>query len=548
MNEAGTSGWVNSAAAPAPPCAVDNLRVVTQTTHGQDEGDFGGSGGDITASWDAGKRASAYHLDYAGTRIVSDLSSTSHTWTVGSRGTNDQVSVQSVNGGMTSGWSVAGVAWLTASDVAARGATLNLAGHSGNWRYKASAGPDTSCSSEQTGTTVNLSGLDSQETYTYTAYDDDACANPIGGATFSTLAAVGVSVGNLDKPAYQYGCGFRADVWCAQGFTTGTSTAEYTLYTLTSVTAKFGDKADPNSTLGDIVVSLHADNSGVPASATLATLSGDNPDTAGDYTYTCSGSGCALATSTTYFIQFKATAGTLYNEYYNLRATQSDDETQIPGGNGWSLANETDLYLGLGGGWSAPYDEPSLILIKVSATVKPGSVSVGNLDKPAYQYGCGFRADIWCAQGFTTGTSTASYTLTSVTAKFGDKADPNSALGDIVVSLHADNSGLPASATLATLSGDNPDTAGDYDYACSGSGCALTAGTTYFIQFKATAGTLYNEYYNLRATQSDDETQIPDGNGWSLANETDVYLGLGGGWSAPYDEPSLLKVFATANP
>ena len=547
VNEAGTSGWVNSAAAPAPPCAVDNLRVVTQTTHGQDGGDFGGSGGDITASWNAGKRASAYHLDYAGTRIVSDLSSTSHTWTVGSRGTNDQVSAQSVNGAMTSGWSVANVAWLTASDVAARGATLNLAGHSGNWRYKASAGPDTSCSSEQTGTTVNLSGLDSQETYTYTAYDDDACANPIGGATFSTLTAVSVSVSNLDKPIYQYACSVNATVWCAVGFTTGTSTAGYTL---TSFTARFGNKADPTGILGDIVVSLHADNSGVPASATLATLSGDNPDTAGEYTYTCSGSGCVLLPNTTYFAQFKATAGTNATvDYYELRTTQSDDETQTPGGNGWSLANETDAYSVDTNSWVLEYSDTVLLKVSANPLPIPETVSVSNLDKPIYQYACSLNATVWCAVGFTTGTSTAGYTLTSFTARFGNKADPTGILGDIVVSLHADNSGVPASATLATLSGDNPDTAGEYTYTCSGSGCSLSTSTTYFAQFKATAGTNATvDYYELRSTESDDETQTPGGNGWSLANETDAYSVDTDSWVLEYSDTSLIKVSATVNP
>ena len=62
------------------------------------------------------------------------------------------------------------------------------------------------------------------------------------------------------------------------------------------------------------------------------------------------------------------------------------------------------------------------------------------------------------------GFATAGYTLTGVTAKFGNKTDVNSLLGDIVVSLRADNSGVPASATLATLSGNNPDTTGDYTY------------------------------------------------------------------------------------
>ena len=124
--------------------------------------------------------------------------------------------------------------------------------------------------------------------------------------------------------------------------------------------------------LGDIVVSLHANDSGVPATSTLATLSGDNPDTPGEYTYTCSGSGCALATSTTYFAQFKATAGTNQNvEGYYLLGTESDDETQTPDGNGWSLANTMKLARVDGGGWPYAFTYDDIAYLKVSATVNP---------------------------------------------------------------------------------------------------------------------------------------------------------------------------------
>ena len=96
--------------------------------------------------------------------------------------------------------------------------------------------------------------------------------------------------------------------------------------------------------------------------------------------------------------------------------------------------------------------------------------------------------------GFTTGRAAGGYTLAEITATFRNKVDPNDALSDIVVTLHpatANTAGdqlAPAVTTLATLSGGNPDTTGDYTYACVDAGCALAPNTTYFIQFITTAG------------------------------------------------------------
>ncbi len=251
---------------------------------------------------------------------------------------------------------------LTASGVSTSTATLTISNHGGNWYYKATTGPHATCQGPVSGTSVNLTGLTPGASYTYSAYKDSSCGNLLATETF-TANRLTVSVSNLDKPIYQYSCVLNANAWCAVGFTTGTSTHGYTL---TDVTAKFATSSDQNNNLGDIVVSLHSDNSGVPASATLATLSGDNPDTPGDYAYDCSGSGCALATSATYFIQFKATAGTDDTiEYYDLLTTDSNDETQT--GNGWSLADVTDAYRG--GSWITEYSDTPLI--KLSATVNP---------------------------------------------------------------------------------------------------------------------------------------------------------------------------------
>ena len=191
VNDGGTSAWVDSALSVAPPCAVDNLRVVTGTPG---EGDLGAVGGSIAASWNAGHRASAYHLELNGTRIESNLAATSHSWTVTSRGGNDTVSVQSLNGGLASPWSNAGVAWLTASNVAGTTATLNLAGHTGDWYVKKTAPtPAGSCDAAGSGSSHNLADLTAGTTQTFTAYTDSACANAMATTTFTTTASLTVS-------------------------------------------------------------------------------------------------------------------------------------------------------------------------------------------------------------------------------------------------------------------------------------------------------------------------------------------------------------------
>ena len=151
-----------------------------------------------------------------------------------------------------------------------------------------------------------------------------------------------------------------------------------------------------------------------------------------------------------------------------------------------------------------------------------------------------------CAMGFTTGASSGGYTLESATLKLW-KNDPNGALGNIRVTLHAamgswsgDNK-VPANTALATLSGSNPTgtyyTPSDYTYTCSG--CALNPNTTYFIQANADAGRYNNEYYLWKGTNQSSDTLVPSGNGWTLLDELDwgndgnrgwqvnnIYLGL----------------------
>ena len=54
-------------------------------------------------------------------------------------------------------------------------------------------------------------------------------------------------------------------------------------------------------------------------------------------------------------------------------------------------------------------------------------------------------------------------------------------------------------------------------YTCAGTGCDLSASTTYFVTFRALSAP-GGSHYPLNVTTSDNETLTPSGNGWSIAN------------------------------
>ena len=145
------------------------------------------------------------------------------------------------------------------------------------------------------------------------------------------------------------------------------------------------------------------------------------------------------------------------------------------------------------------------------------SVSVSNLTENGTTDFCALNSATKCAVGFTTSDSTGGYILKLITAKFqATEGSP----GNLTATLHADSSGRPADTVLATLSGDKPTTAGDYTYKCPAPGCALSADTTYFVQFAAASGDQTNRY-KWERVQNTAETKVPNDNGWSIADETD---------------------------
>ena len=522
VNDGGSSEWVESALSVAPPCAVGNLSVVTSTPG---EGDIGATGGEISASWNAGKRASAYNLDYNGSRLESGLTATSHSWSVGSRGASDSVSVQSVSGNMTSPQSSASVAWLTASNVRGTTATLDLAGHSGDWYVKKTAPtPAGSCESAGSGASHSLSGLTASTSHTFTAYSDASCANAMATTTFTTTASLTVSnikatsaTLNLAGHSQQwwYDADTGPDSACQGPVAAGTSSdnltglTQHQQYTYTAY-----DAAGCNNS--DILASITFEPSGdvleaKSVTATTATLELSNH------------------TGNWWFRETSPSTGT-------CTAGESDFTNDLD-----------DLIPGTEYTYKA-YDVSSCADTHESASVTftTGGVSVSNLyggHSSSCDIGVVNNAKKQCATAFRTGSAANGYTLHSITARFMTGEGSPSGFS---AALYAESGGKPTGNALVTLSGNAPSVSSSSTrtYTCpdGNTGCQLSKETDYFIAMTATDTSGY-KYYTWRAVASDSETTTPSGNGWSIADGSR----LNDNWSGTSSSSGRMKVAATVN-
>ena len=223
---------------------------------------------------------------------------------------------------------------LTASNLTNTGATLTIANHAGNWYYKHS-GASATCEGPVTGNSKSLTNLTSGTSYTYSAYSDSSCATQVATATEFTLGEHYIS--NLGSAKSDGGV-INIDYSEAFAFTTGGNANGYTL---TSVTLPL--RVSQQVAVDPLVITLHAMEGGgsygtgsAPSSTALATLSGTDPTGAAwaDTTYTCSGSGCSLSASTTYFVVASVKRGE-----YSWAYTEANPhpEPTYPSNSGWDI-------------------------------------------------------------------------------------------------------------------------------------------------------------------------------------------------------------------
>ena len=263
---------------------------------------------------------------------------------------------------------------LTTDSVTATGVTLTIANHTAAWWYKSDTAGATTCTSvAQNTNTATVTGLTPATSYTYTAYSGNACSTSLAVATAAAFTTDGFSVSNLGEADHTGECSMGGGDKCAVGFTTGSASNGYVLH---SVTAKLKKTGSPTG----FAATLHSDNNGNPTDNALATLSGSAPTstTGAEYTYTCAGSGCALTNGATYYVQFTQTGSGTPNAFI-LMPTASDDETRVPSGNGWSLANQTNN--GGSSTWYEKYDFAGKVKIVATA----GSGGNPNQQQPAQE-------------------------------------------------------------------------------------------------------------------------------------------------------------------
>ncbi len=148
------------------------------------------------------------------------------------------------------------------------------------------------------------------------------------------------------------------------------------------------------------------------------------------------------------------------------------------------------------------------------------------------------------AVAFTTGSESNGYTLSSVTASFGSKTGSP---GNISAKIYSNSSGKPGSEVSSlTLSGTASPSNVDAVYTCSGTGCSLSASTTYHLVFSTTTtGMLQNYKWNRSALTS--EVNSPSNAGWSIADSSSRKRDTNAWTTVSGNRPAKVKVVATVN-
>ena len=223
---------------------------------------------------------------------------------------------------------------LSASNIADTTATLTIAGHTGNWHYKANAAPDNTCKGPVSTTSKNLTGLTSGTSYIYQAFSDSTCTNANLLDTTTSFTAGTSHITSLHS-AKSGQSTIGVEKWRAVAFTTGANANGYTLSSIAAPLRQIDASATLTVTLHQMAGAGSYSSSSTPSDTILATLSGTAPSSTAwaDTTYTCSGSGCSLSANTTYFVVAKSNR----NDGYAWAYADTSSENGYPSNNGWDI-------------------------------------------------------------------------------------------------------------------------------------------------------------------------------------------------------------------
>ena len=222
------------------------------------------------------------------------------------------------------------------------------------------------------------------------------------------------------------------------------------------------------------------------------------------------------------------------NWYYQDAA--SDAACEGPVGAGTSTKDLTSLSAGTSYTYSAYSDSTCTTANRLTTAAGFTTLgSVSSLTSPKTGESIIDQVDDKQATAFTVGTAnTGGYVLKTVTIPMKNR----SGSGGLTVTLHAmqgtgpySHASTPVSAERAILSGTAPTGSSwtDTTWTCSGSGCELAAGDTYFIvaSYGGSGSGTYAWAYQSTATQVI-ETATPSNNGWDIGYEH--YHIPGSGW------------------
>ena len=337
---------------------------------------------------------------------------------------------------------------LAVSGVNATDATLKLSNHAAAWWYKSTTTGKTTCASVAANTaSTKVTGLTPLTAYTFTAYRDSGCATSLAAASAFTTG--GVSVSNLGESGTSPSFLTLTQRW-ATAFTTGSNSSGYTLH---SATMPLSRNASGGTVTWTIRTGKTSGNNVVPSDTVVATLaSGAIGTNSSDVINICNESqsnSCALQKDTTYFV-----VGTLTGSgdprvswYY----TDSFNETLVPSGNGWSIAQgwQSQHSGGAWGEWTTYATNttndvtkveivaiPNLTLTATSLTATTATLAIGNHNAAWWYKRTSPTGDATChsvAAGTASDALSGLTSGTSYTYKAYDKSGCASA--DEIVSL-----------------------------------------------------------------------------------------------------------------
>ena len=407
---------------------------------------------------------------------------------------------------------------LTASGIASTTATLTLAneGSEGAWYAKQVSPSAGTCSAATAnGAALGLTGLQPGRTYTYAAYRDSGCTQVVASGTFAPLYPLTAS--NVTD-----------------------TTATLRLSTSSSWYAKYTTPSGGTCSATAISGGLDLDSLQRSTSYTYEAYSDSACTTViGRTSFTTEANWIAVSdiTATTATLTLTGHTGNWWIKKTAPTPAGSCEAGEADFSHAVSSLTSSRTYTYTAYSDSGCSTALRSVTFTTAVTVSnpgaTGSYRVGHYNQPSV-----------AAQGFTTGSNTSGYTLSSVAIHVnGVTGSP----GALVVTLRS-ASGVNIGSVLATLSGSDPTGSGDYTYACtpsSSDNCSLSRNTTYYIWLEApNAPTGGHNYYAIGRTSSTGETRVPSTNGWSLADNGRHRPG--NVWASGY--PVRLKVAASPGP